>query len=244
MSEKLITDGIDALQAIPLKDAPNVWEITFRSNNAGMHHQLYCNGELSDWTDTADERSFLFDTDVAPSEVVIAAVDGKNRTLDLSDLLTIAVRQPGWVYRTSPVRSIAHSRGTRIMLLGDRATGQMDDTPLVVRETWPQWALRWAWGEDAFGQGGFGYDGAYAPGLGKGALGGGYFGFDAEVIPLSVSLGEEGTHQLVLRVSTPDGQNADRSAVNIDAAPPPSPPISLRATNYETQTKTLTLQFE
>ncbi len=242
MSESVTTENISALSATPL-ESPGGWEITFRSDNAGMFHQLYVNGSLADWTDTPEQRSFLLDAADEPLEVAIAAVGRADREEDCHEAFADSPGCDGWVYRASVVRSPAFRAGSEVLLLGDRATGELDDSPLARVDAWPDWLGRWAWGEDRFGAGGFGYDGEAAPGLGEAAFGAGMLGLDADLIELAAPLGEEGTHQLVLRTETPDGQTADSDTITVQATPPPTPHESVQATTYNTETQMLTMQL-
>jgi len=243
MSIAFTTDNIDRLQAVEL-DPPRGWEITFRSANEALHHQLYINGVLADFTDTTDQRSFTVDAARFPRELAVAAVDRDNRAVDMSDRLDPEVQQPPWVYRASVVRSPNQQGGSRIVILGDHATGQIDPLALAERKLRPEWSPRWGFGDDPFALGGFGYDAASAPGLGKGAFGAGAFGQDAEVLVISAALAEEGTHRVLLRVISQSGTYADGPVENISACPPPAPPSSLQATDYDAQTNTLTLQIQ
>ncbi len=243
MSAVLLTDNIDRLQAIAL-DTPRGWKISFRSTNEGLHHQLYVNGQLADWADTVEQRSFFLDAERFPHELIIAAVDSENRTVDMSGQLPTALQQPPWVYRATVVRALKHSTSSRVAVLGDHATGQVDPQPLVLRELYPDCLSRWGFGEDAFGMGGLGYNGTTAPGLGKGAFGAGPFGIESSAMSISVPLAEEGTHQILLRVISESGEYADGTIQNIPAWPPPQPPASLQATGYDAQTNTLTLQIQ
>ena len=243
MSANFTTESIDQLRAARL-DGLDGWEITFRSTNEGMHHQLYANGQLADWTDTTNQRRFFLSPDSGPREVLIAAVNTGYRTVDFSENFPAPIRQPSWVYRTSVVRPMGHSPADRLLLLSDHATGEMADEPLLTRDIYPQWVVRWAWGEDSFGLGGFGYGGINAPGLGRGTFGAGPFGMGGEVISISATLNEEGTHQLTLRAVDSEGQFADYQTQNVTAMPPPNPPAGLTPTEYDSQTNTLTLRIE
>ncbi len=243
MTAALTIDNIDRLRTNDL-DPPRGWEVVFRSLNAGMHHQLYVNGRLADWTDTPEQRRFLLAGAHAPREICVAAVAAEDRAADLSDQLPEGVRNTGWVYRASVVRFIGHAAADRVALHTDHATGELDPEPLVVREIWPAWAPRWAWGESAFGLGGFGYGGVGAPGLGKGAFGAASFGMDADLIHLAAELAEDGTHTLVLRTLASDGRFADAEAEQVAAHPPPTPPAALEVAGYDPQTHTLTLEIK
>ncbi len=243
MSTTFITDNIDRLQATALDDLRG-WEITFRSANEGLHHQLYVNGELADWTDTIEQRTFLLGADNLPREIVIAAVDRESRTVDMGANLQSQAQQPPWVYRALVVRSPKHRKGSRLAVLGDHTSGAIDPSPLVMRELRPEWGSSWGLGEDRFGLGGFGHDAGGAPGAGNGAFGAGAFGIGAEAMLISAPLLEEGTHKVLLRVISKASEYSDGAIQNIVVWPPPPAPASLRATDYDAQTGTLTLQIE
>jgi len=243
MTATFITENIDCLLSAKL-DWPRGWEITFRSGNSGLHHQLYVNGHLADVTDTTEQRRFFLPVDTSPREIAVVAVDSLHRKVDMSDQLPAAIRRPQWAYSASVVRSVAHNVGDRLSLHTDYATGQLDPQPLMVREIWPAWAPHWAWGEIAFGLGGFGFDGLRAPGLGKGAFGAASFGMDADTIPVYAALGEEGNHKIILRTITRDGRHIDMEAQDFAAAPPPSPLASIGVTGYDSVNHVLTLAIE
>jgi len=243
MSADFTTDNIDRLQARPLEDQAG-WEITFRSSNTGMHHQLYVNGRLAERTDDAEQRRFVVQEADSPRELLVAAVREDLADTDLSGRLDEPHRLPAWVHRTAVVRSVSHRPGTRLLVLGDHATGQMDPSPLVELDLWPAWSARWAWGEDPFGRGGFGHDGSAAPGLGRGAFGAASFGMDAEVLLVDVPLNEEGTHQIVLRSLDSTGRSADAAPRQIVSSPPPRPANGLACTQYDPGTCTLTLHIQ
>ena len=243
MTATLITTGIDYV--IGEMGFDGVWLVRFRSTNAGLHHQLYINGRLSDWTDTPDHRRFFIDEPVvAPVSVCIAAVDAEYRMTDLSEQLPADDRDPSWVFRPQLVRSASGRSGDVVEVLGDHATGgDLSLAPLASADAWPVWIPRWQFGEDRFGQGGFGYDGNCAPGLGNGAFGAGMFGMNADLIALEAVLVEDGTHRIVLRSRAADGQVTDSDSIYIDADPPPDAAEGLTATNYNQQQKQLTLQI-
>ena len=111
------TSGIDQLQATPIADLGGLWQVAFRSANAGMCHQLYGNGRLLDWTDTTQARSFLVDAQDAPCEVVVAAVRADRRATDMSDLLPETSPELGWTYRARATRSTAFPAGARLTLV-------------------------------------------------------------------------------------------------------------------------------
>jgi hypothetical protein len=242
MTAAFTTDGIDALRAAPREPGPGR-TVTFRSTNAGKVHQLYVNGRLADWTDTTGERSFPLDAD-GPCELIVAAVGPPSRATDFSHLLPADARRPGWVFEATVPRRCELGRSDRLEVLGDRATGELDAAPLASVEAWPEHVPRWAWGEDRFGCGGFGYDGARAPGAGLGAFGAGPFGLDAGAVRFRLPLAESGQHTLVPRSVAPDGTTADAQPRSFESSPPPAAPTAVTATAYDDQDHTLTLQIE
>lgn len=242
MSDTLVITGIDRVTAEP--GPHHGWTVRFRSSNAGLHHQLYVNGRLGDWTDTPDKRSFFLDSPVSPLAIRIAAVSPLGRAADLAEELPQDERRPPWVYRPQIVRSIAHQAGELVEILGDHATGDLSEEPLAFAEIWPVWIPRWAFGEDHFGEGGFGYDGVNAPGMGAGAFGAGGFGMDADLVRLEAVLEEEGTHKIVLRTRNRHGRIAESDPRYINVSLPGLPAASLTAVTYEHQTEQLTLQIE
>ena len=240
MTVTFATDNIDHLQAVEL--ASGGWTVTFRSGNIALHHQLYVNGKLADFTDTAAQREFHLELADYPRQIVIAAVDRDHRTAGFSDLLGPDGQTP-WVYEVSLIKP-PHSQASRIALMGDHATGLFDDEPLMTLDLQPDWDDEWGFGSDSFGVGGAGYSGSTAPGAGKGAFGVGEFGIDAHVLTLRVALGEDGDHQLRLRVTSKDGLYADGPTTIFSSTPPPAVIPLITATSYDNQTETLTLQIQ
>ena len=240
MTTTLITDNIDHLQASEL--ASGGWGITFESDNSGLHHQLYVNGNLADSTDTVTQREFHLELADYPRQVTIAAVDSDHRTVDFSDLLGEDAQTP-WLYQISVVKP-PHGQTDRISLMGDHATGLFDDEPLVRLDLQPDWEDEWGFGCDSFGFGGAGFSSSSAPGAGKGAFGAGQFGIDAHVLTMSVALPEEGDHQLRLRVMSQDDLYTEGSIINFSSTPPPAVIPSITATSYDNQTETLTLEIQ
>jgi hypothetical protein len=242
MSTTFTTDNIDRLSARPSSDGG--WEISFRSGNAGLCHQLYVNGKLVDWTDTAEQRRFLLKAADAPCEVVIAAIDRDHRGTDMSEAHADLLARPDFVSVISVPRTSWLGAFDRLALLGDHATGQIDPLPLTVRNAWPGYAERWPWGRGPFGRESSGMGGLKMPGAGMGAFGAGEFGMDADLVHLEVALPQTGQHQLLVRTIRPDGGYADSEVLTLTAAPPPQPPTNLTATAYEHATDTLTLEWE
>jgi len=242
MTTEFTTDNIDGLVALPI-DTAGGWRVTFRSANAGMHHQLYVNGRLADWTDTAAQPGFELGAEAYPRELTVAAVAPARRMEDCSHLLPKSHSSDGWVFRASVLRREAHQPGDVLAVHGDHAAGEMDPAPLLVRELYPRWLPRWGWGFSPFGDGAFGFGGAGAPGFGEGAFGA-VFAAGAEALRLSVPLAEEGRHELVLRTLSSDGRCADAESRFFDSAPPPAPAKALHAIDYDAQTQTLTLEIE
>jgi len=236
------TDQIDRLQLYPLR-RPLGWRLTFRSQNPGRVHQLYVNGRLADCTDMLDDRQFEVSADAAPQEFAIVAVVGEDRAVDFASELPSEISCPPWVYRPAVVRDVQHLPGDRLMVFHDGAGGEMGESPALTRELWPPAEAHWGWGRGALGRGGFGVGGDLAPGFGGGAFGLGPLGLGAKSLRDDLSLSHEGTHQIKLRVSAPQGQTSSAEETTFDAAPPPAPASALTATNYDPNQKTLTLQI-
>ncbi|MDY7011540.1 MAG: hypothetical protein SVV80_12435 [Planctomycetota bacterium] len=243
MTATLITTGIEYVIGETDLDGSRI--VRFCSTNVDLHHQLYLNGRLAAWTDTPGQRHFFLDEPVdAPVSVSIAAVDSAYRTTDLSGQLPADDRDPAWVFRPKIPRPVLSRIGDVVEILGDHAAGgDLSETPIGSSDAWPVWVPRWQFGEDCFGRGGFGYDGNYAPGLGKGAFGAGMFGMNADLIDIEAVLPEDGTHRLVLRSRGADGQVTDSDSIYIGANPLPDAAEGLAATNYDNQQKQLTLQI-
>lgn len=241
MTTTLITSGIDQVIAEPAGDWG--WVIRFRSSNVALHHQLYVNGRLADWTDTPQQRYFVIPQPAAASSIRVAAVEPSARTTDLGEQLPVEECRPSWTYRPQVVRPVGAQRGEVLEVLSDHATGQLSDVPVASAEVSPAWLPRWAFGEDPFGQGGFGYDGSSALGLGRGAFGAGLFGMGADLIDVEAELWEEGTHEIVLRTRRPAGEVTDSDPTYLEVAPPPAPAQALTALGYDQQAQQLQLQI-
>jgi hypothetical protein len=216
--------------------------VRFRSPHAGRCHQLYVNGRLAAWTDCPADRLFALGAGRCVRECTIVAVAQRDRATDLSDELGLVA--PGWVLRRGLTRRPDWPRNARLQLLGDDASGTFADGPLASVECWPAWAPRWAWGEDRFGRGAFGWDGAAAPGLGQGAFAAGLFGFDERIVLLRAALATPGTHRVRTRLVQPDGSQADGPVETVAVQPPPLPPAGLALAGYDPATRRITLNVQ
>lgn len=233
------TDNIDALEARPLPGGG--WEIAFRSPHAGCH-QLYLDGRLADWTETPAARRFFVPPSAAPREAIVAAVAEADRATDFSALLPLPFRQLPWLFSLEITPDTRCRPGARLELYDDGTEGRLADRPIAACDLWPPSRPRWAWGEDFFGQGGFGFDGKAAPGFGGAPLGAGPMGLGAELLRVALPLHREGRHRLRLRTVAPDGSAAE-TARDVLATPPPPPAQALEALAYDDAAQTLTLQI-
>ncbi len=242
MSANFTTQGIDNIQAHPL--AEGGVEVTFRSSQVGLHHQLYVNGRLVEWTEDPAHRSFLLAELPSACRLVVVAVECPDRQTDFSSVGGAVLARPSWVFRAAVPRGPWRGPGERVALLGDHAAGQMDEELLAVADVWPAWAVHLGWGRDAFGNSAFGFDSSAAPGFAAGVFGAGPFGLDGEVVYLEAALAEEGLHRLGVRRIQPDGRYTDGQEMTFLCTAPPAPPERLEATAYDAQTGMLTLQLE
>ncbi|MGC9455373.1 MAG: hypothetical protein ACP5HU_10990 [Phycisphaerae bacterium] len=240
MTCQFTTEGIHSLRV--LRRPPRL-TVTFRSQHTGSVHQLYVNGRLADWTDTTGARSFTLDEPPA-CELIVAAVAPSQRARDFSRLLPADAGGPSWVFEARVPRLCELGRDDRLELLDDHATGELDPVPAASAQAWPASVPRWAWGEDRFAGGGFGFDGSQAPGAGMGAFGAGGFGMDAGTIDLRVATPEPGEHTVVVRSAGDRGATADAQPQTFVASPPPQAPGSIGVVAYDPQSKTLTIQIE
>lgn len=238
MTSSPTAQNIDFLPAILLEDGS--WQVSFRSGNEGLCHQLYVNASLVQWTDLPSQRQFFLPPAIALRELAILAVAPEDRSTDFSSLLC----RSSWQLRIRFPQLTIYRRDARVAIMDDHATGVTDPAPLLTREIWPASSPRYAFGEDRFGLGGSGFDGACGPGLGKGLLGLGEFGIDAREIELSSVLAEEGLHKLILRVINSDGKASDSAAMSVLAMPPPAPPTSIAPQSYDPDSHILTLQLQ
>jgi hypothetical protein len=239
MTPNFTTDNIDQIVALPL--CGGGWKIGFRSGNEGCRHQLYMNGRLADWTSDAGQRTFIVTMPATACQAIIAAVEADDCQQDFSALLAAPWASDAWVYQAAVLGDNSYRPGTTLQLLTDHCTGVLDPTPVAAIDAWPAGCPRWAWGEDSFGQGGFGYDGARGPGMGCHAFGAGPMGIGWQLVTLQAPLAQEGTHQIVIRATAPDGRYSDLPAVKFPATPPPPPPLSLEFVAYDGESGTLTV---
>jgi len=96
MTTALTSENIQTLHGERLAGLSG-WEISFRSDNQGMHHQMYVNGQLADFTDTLSQRAFHVDLEDFPQEIAIVAVDSHRRMSDMSAELPSQLGQPTWI---------------------------------------------------------------------------------------------------------------------------------------------------
>ncbi len=242
MSDGYTLENISELRAMPLVSSPG-WSITFTSDNTGYYHQLYVNGRLAQFSDTPNQRTFVTGDDATGARIAVIAVAEQYLATDLATVLPADHRQPGWVKSVDIIQDVNLPAATTVSLLTDNATGVIDTVPLASGRLWPELFSRWAWGEDTFGCGGFGYDGDLAPGAGQAAFGAGMFGFGADVITLSAPMLIEGTHQLTIRTAGADGNFTDQQLGEFIATPPPPPCGSIIVTAYDNQTNQLTFEI-
>jgi hypothetical protein len=194
--------------------------VGFVSPYESMHHQLYVNGRLDQWTDLPVQRQFVAVLPPAPVRLAVAAVAELSRRDDSSGDLPGLM--PPWVYRLRVAQTPAMAPDDQVELLDDHASGVLSPVPLDVAPAWPEYQVRWAFGQDIFGAGAFGFDGCEAAGMGCGAFGEGMFAFDSPLLELEALLEEEGTHRLVIRIRSADGKTRDLASeiVEVPALPP------------------------
>lgn len=243
MTTALTSENIQTLHGERLAGLSG-WEISFRSDNQGMHHQMYVNGQLADFTDTLSQRAFHVDLEDFPQEIAIVAVDSHRRMSDMSAELPSQLGQPTWIRRIVAVQQPQLPVGSLLAYMDDHTTGQMDSSPLVERIISPAWSPNWGFGNDCFAYGGFGYDATAAPGCGQGTFGAGGFGFDARTTQLAASLSEEGLHQCLIRLTSPENISVDARPEEVSSLPPPEPPAKLQAVSYNAETQQLNLQIQ
>ena len=208
-----------------------------------MMHQLYVNGRLADVTDTISQRFFEVSAQTWPMELTVAAVAAEYRYEDHFTELPNDVADPTWVYRPNVLRHVQHRPGDRIAVFHDSAGGTMEQDAALSREFWPAGVPHWGWGRGGFGRGGFGVDADRAPGFGSGSFGLGPLGVDVERMDIHLPLKNDGTHDIELRVVTPEGQISTAVNDSFAAHPPPAPLKAITATNYNSNTQILTVNL-
>jgi hypothetical protein len=211
------------------------WLLAFDSPHE-LWHQLYVNGVLHSRSRTIAQRQFDLPASLEPVVLSVLAVSEDLRDADCSWALGAP---PPWLVRVDVVQGPPIVPGTRVALVELLPAGAVR---LCERELWPAHQPRWAFGQDPMGAGAWGLDGAMAPGFGMGALGA-FFGADAYLVPLRAVLGP-GPHTLAVRTTAPYGSHADSPPWRHDAPAPPAPPSALRASRYDPQSNTLTLEIQ
>lgn len=239
MTSHHTTEGIRALIARPLPQCggQSRWRVTFRSDWPGLCHQLYANGRLVAWTDSPEQRSFIVDAGPAAQELTVAACPARLCTVDAGGLLGLTDRAAGWVWRGQAVVGPTHQPGDRVEVL------DQDATALAGAELRPPWGPLWSFGQDVFGRGGFGFDGALAPGLGRGAFAAGQFGLDACTVELTVPLRGEGARELTVRTLRA-GAASEMATITVLVASPPPPAVALTFIAYDCQADRAVFSFE
>jgi len=176
--------------------------------------------------------------------LVVVAVSGEDRCNDLSAQLPKDIRHPPWVYNKNIVRSTVHLPGDTLAVFDDHASGTMETYPSLFTSIWPSWVPLWGFGSSDFGVGGFGIDGADAPGFGGGDFGAGPFGINGLSAPVELGVCEEGTHDIEMRVVSPEGITSQPVTDNFEAYPPPATAVSITPTSYNNETNKLTFTIE
>lgn len=224
------TEGIRHVLAEPdPTGGPGRWRLSFRSNHGGWCHQLYADGRLIAWTDAPHERAFAVDDDAVPRQLALAACPPQRRTQDASAAL--GLRADGAARHLRAAVPAGARAGDRLEVV-DAGGAVLSSAPLATDEAA-------AFGQDAFGLGGFGFDGALAPGLGTGAFGVGPFGFDAAAVGLDVALPGDGPVQVGVRVARPGAAASAMQAATVFVHAPPAPPAALTCTSCDAATGSL-----
>jgi hypothetical protein len=212
------TDNISQLQAT---ECPGGWVVRFRSDNAGLCHQLYANGQLEDFSDSPAQRELLCSDRGGRVQLAVVAVDYASRGEDLSQDMGMA--PPEWVFRQKVARSMSLRRGDRLELLWDAASGTMQDTPLLSEDAWPVFMHRQAFGEEFFGQE---------------ALGGSVVAGPDIVLQWTVQ--RAGTYRFVVRTRDAWGRVADSPSITFVAHCPVDVSRTLRAASFDPLSSALT----
>lgn len=215
------TPQLDGIDISPLRlQTDGRYVVSFVSPHESMHHQLYVNGRLDQWTDLPLQRQFVAVLPPAPVRLAVAAVEELFRQDDFASQLSGLT--PPWVYRPRVAQTPALAPDDQVEILDDHASGVLSPVPLDATSAWPVYLTRWAFGQDVFGAGAFGFDGCGAAGMGGGAFGEGMFAFDSPLLELEGLLEEEGSHRLVVRIRGADGQTRDLSSeiVEVPELPP------------------------
>ena len=236
------TNGIDGLRATPVGDG--LWRVSFRSAHLDCCHQFYANGKLRAVTDHPAGRTFCLHATDTPQEVAILAVPPLERLADFADALPDDARQPSWIFQTRLPRSPELGRDHTLTARHDDATGELTPGSAWREPAWPSWVPRWAFGEDRFGAGAFGWGGAMAAGLGDGAFGAGPFGIDADAVDVRLPLRAEGLYQIAVESVAPDGSRSAPLEFLFDAQPPPAPAVGVSVTAYDPTDQTLTIHIQ
>ena len=217
---------------------PDAWQIDFTSPHTGLCHQLYANGRLADWTDTATTRRLVFHALAQAAQLQVAAVDPSDRTRELHILLP-AASVPAWVFRTFVAPPAAAPADAVICLLTD-AGGV--DTLLAQRPAYPPNAPRMGMGLDAFGKSACGYGAGLGAGLGNGVFGLSPMGMDRVGQELTAALTTEGLQHVRVSIRWPGGM-VDLPAQSVLAMPPSTPPRAITVVDVDTRMHVLTVEI-
>jgi hypothetical protein len=243
MTPELHTDNIRLLSAAPSGRPPG-WLLEYQTDHASRAHQLYVDGRLADWSYPGESRAFFLPEASRAARVTVVAVDVRFMRRDLSRLLPPQAATPTWTNRYLLARAAALRDGDEVAILArEEGSDPSADSVVDRRAAWPADRPRWAFGEDAFGRGAFGWGGSQAPGMGMAHFGAGPFGFDEAGVSLVADMQESGRYVLTPASLAVDGTTVRAAPQTVEVNPPPAPGCSLTVTDYDPQTRTITLSL-
>lgn len=213
MSATIVTEGIRiaSLTAGP----PGRWRLTFESVHEGLHHQLYLDGRLADWTDSPSQRMLLVALGQAPRQATVVAVEAADRASDLGEQLPAELQSPSWLVRRR-VRRTGDLPANAMALLLVTLDGQILE--LDRRPCWPPHVSREGLEQDPPGS-------------------------DRGVIELAGAVSQEGLCQVQVAIES-SGQQSTSPPQEQIAQPPPPCPQQIDILAYEPATQRLTLEVQ
>ncbi len=243
MTPELHTDDIRLLSATP-NGSPPGWLFEYETGHASRAHQLYVDGRLADWAQPGEPRTFFLPDTSRAARITVVAVDVPFMRRDLSRLLPPYAAAPTWTNGYLLTRAPTLRDGDQVAILArEQGSDPSADTVVDRQIAWPADRPRWAFGEDAFGRGAFGWGGSRAPGMGEAHFGAGPFGFDEAGLSLVADLQESGRYVLTPASLSIDGTIVRADPQTVDVELPPAPGGSLSVTDYDSQTRTITLSL-
>ena len=253
------TDGLSNVRAVAIPGSGTEIFVYWDSTYTDKLYQVYVNGTLAASTGSFDDpnRLRVASTSAGSNYIVVLAVDPANRYTDYFTLYlhdwdswadsTIWTKWDEYKSKGNKVKIkfpglAKYGYGARANYYYDNTEGSVDyDTELNPSpiEIFPSHAYVSGFGLNAFGSGGFGFDGANTVGFGMGAFGYGEFGFDALMVEWLSDILGPGTYIFGVKVSDLAGNESTESETTVYLDPMPRSPSRLDVNTYSDPDLTL-----